>query len=57
MLIELLHWYDSPQGEPYYNHTTTTGINSLGTFNDKFRVPDLLLTSNLPPGPQNRAAG
>lgn len=45
MLVELLHWYDRPAAPPYYNHQTTTGINSLGTFNDDFRVPDLLLTA------------
>ncbi|WP_046243481.1 hypothetical protein [Hymenobacter terrenus] len=45
MNVELLPWYDRPDGEPYYNHKTITGINSLGTFNDVLRVPDLLLTA------------
>lgn len=45
MNVELLYWYSHPEADSYYNHKTVTGINSLGTFNDNLRVPDLLLTA------------
>lgn len=44
MSVELLHWYDSPEQDSYYNHKQAISIPSVGTFYGGLRVPDLLLT-------------
>ncbi len=44
MFVKLIPWYDEIAADPYYTHKITHSIPSLATYDDKFRVPDLLLT-------------